>query len=436
MERHFIRRGAFIAAAGLMAALAPGVALGDITVHAMYASQYTERPDGVSHNGEWIVRGNRIVNVATNADTHIPGLVPEVVPPSSHATETIHPVAVTDDGSVAFSYSGYRYYDSLIQTERFYLYAVCRTDAVNGTVPLFPLPGSSEMTTSRVVGASADGSVVVGSIAPDPDAEPRPFVWTEADGLTMIPGSPGSQFDAFAARAISADGSTVVGYWRDGGANVPFRWTRAGGTVALALPPGETSGWAGAVSDDGLYTVGLVGESMVRWTSDGPPEVLTTGPEIFRPDDVTASGQIIVGVNLVPRTSGSGYDAVQSVWTEVGGARSIDEIVAAEAPGELTGSGVDDVYLISGDGSRLIVQVESSIDYTASIGGLGDFLNPCSASDVTLDFATDVSDFFALASNFGVTTGAARADGDLTGDGAVDVDDFFPLASGFGCAAN
>ena len=58
---------------------------------------------------------------------------------------------------------------------------------------------------------------------------------------------------------------------------------------------------------------------------------------------------------------------------------------------------------------------------------------PTCEGDTNGDGATDVSDFFALASSFGDQSGADRADGDLTGDGAVDISDFFILAGDFGC---
>ena len=53
--------------------------------------------------------------------------------------------------------------------------------------------------------------------------------------------------------------------------------------------------------------------------------------------------------------------------------------------------------------------------------------------DTNGDGGADVSDFFALAGNFGTPTGARTADGDLNCDGAVDVSDFFILGGDFGC---
>mgnify|MGYP006268876855 CR=1 FL=1 len=81
--------------------------------------------------------------------------------------------------------------------------------------------------------------------------------------------------------------------------------------------------------------------------------------------------------------------------------------------------------------------VEAGVDAISVTGRECDFTPPPACDgDVNLDGATDVSDFFILGGNFGVTSGAVRADGDLNGDGAVDVSDFFILGGDFGCPNN
>lgn len=93
------------------------------------------------------------------------------------------------------------------------------------------------------------------------------------------------------------------------------------------------------------------------------------------------------------------------------------------------------------DGSCLETTFAGCADRIGAYSGVG---TSCSAADctppagcpgdVTGDGQVDVSDFFALAQNFGTPSGATREEGDLTGDGAVDISDFFELASNFGGA--
>ncbi|TVQ80222.1 MAG: hypothetical protein EA380_03465 [Phycisphaeraceae bacterium] len=70
-----------------------------------------------------------------------------------------------------------------------------------------------------------------------------------------------------------------------------------------------------------------------------------------------------------------------------------------------------------------------------AVAWLNDLITPPPAcpGDINADGATNLDDFIILAANFGVTSGASRAQGDLNGDGAVNLDDFIILASDFGC---
>ena len=70
-----------------------------------------------------------------------------------------------------------------------------------------------------------------------------------------------------------------------------------------------------------------------------------------------------------------------------------------------------------------------------AVAWLDDLISPPPAcpGDINGDGVTNLNDFIILAANFGVTSGASRAQGDLNGDGAVNLDDFIILASDFGC---
>jgi len=58
------------------------------------------------------------------------------------------------------------------------------------------------------------------------------------------------------------------------------------------------------------------------------------------------------------------------------------------------------------------------------------------AGDVTGDNVTNVFDFTAVVSNFGIQSGATRAQGDVNADGAVNVFDFTLLTGDFGCGVD
>ena len=128
-----------------------------------------------------------------------------------------------------------------------------RWTATNGMVALGDLPGGNYSSTAWAV--SADGSVIVGSsgIANGNEA----FRWTAATGMVGLGDLAGGGFNSI-AYGISADGSTVVGYgspdtsWT----HEVFRWTAASGMVGLGFLPCDTWTIARAVSADGSIIVG------------------------------------------------------------------------------------------------------------------------------------------------------------------------------------
>ncbi|MEM6798055.1 MAG: PEP-CTERM sorting domain-containing protein [Planctomycetota bacterium] len=128
------------------------------------------------------------------------------------------------------------------------------------------------------------------------------------------------------AAAISADGSTVVGYSRslvlDGvtafvNADQAFRWTLADGMVGLGdLPGGVISSRANGVSGDGSVIVGrgasFAGDQAFSWTDSGGMSGLGDlgGGAIFsEANDVSADGRVIVGAS----ESTGGLEAFQYV---------------------------------------------------------------------------------------------------------------------------
>lgn len=99
-----------------------------------------------------------------------------------------------------------------------------------------------------------DGSIVVGLSWYCPGAEG--FRWTQADGIVGL-GHPSSASSR--ATAISADGSTIVGFYEDPtqGFRRPVRWVNGATDIFLGDIPGEGI----AVSTDGKQIVGQAPDS-------------------------------------------------------------------------------------------------------------------------------------------------------------------------------
>jgi len=110
-------------------------------------------------------------------------------------------------------------------------------------------------TSSRALGVSGDGVVVVGDANGISSGLPRASRWTTAAGVQLIPTPP--TIPTSRALAANADGSLIVGNARIGAEDVPARWSSTLGFSEIGLLPGTNSGSALAVSGDGVVTVGL-----------------------------------------------------------------------------------------------------------------------------------------------------------------------------------
>lgn len=134
------------------------------------------------------------------------------------------------------------------------------------------LPGGSE---SQALGASADGSVIVGeSDTGSSSGFPHAFRWTSAGGIADLGLFPGGIQSV--ALACSADGSVVVGLAaRSSGPFGAFLWTSGGGMVDLGNLGTGTTSQAFCISADGLTVGGLAeispGSALhpFKWTAAG-----------------------------------------------------------------------------------------------------------------------------------------------------------------------
>ena len=99
---------------------------------------------------------------------------------------------------------------------------------MTGMVALGDLPGGT--FNSRALGASADGSVIVG--AGWSDAGPEAFRWTVATGMVGLGDLSGGEFYS-AAMGVSADGSVAVGRSNSSAGDEAFVWDESNGMRSM-----------------------------------------------------------------------------------------------------------------------------------------------------------------------------------------------------------
>lgn len=212
-------------------------------------------------------------------------------------------------------------------------YEAFRWTSSGGMMGLGDLPGWNYY--SKAIGVSDDGATVVGISESSNGVEA--FRWTSSDGMVGLGGLGGSTFSS-EAHGVSADGSVVVGKSRSatmggGNSDEAFRWTASGGMVGLGkLTGGSTWSEARAVSDDGSVVVGdsgsALGTQAFRWTSSGGMVGLgiLSGYDASYAYAVSSDGSVVVGYNENDST-----DATTAIrWTETSGMQTLAEWLAED----------------------------------------------------------------------------------------------------------
>lgn len=191
-----------------------------------------------------------------------------------------------------------------------------------GIEALGDLPDGSPKSIAR--GVSTDGSVVVG--AAGTSLVSRAFRWTEETGMApLVDESDDWPFGSY-AKAVSADGKVVVGWFVPKEQTVPgrdaFRWSEENGLVSLGDVPGESISESTDVSEDGLVIVGFYtqedGGGAFIWNEyDGKQvlaDVLTndydldlTGWTLKNANAVSDDGLVIVGTGTNPEGNTEGW---------------------------------------------------------------------------------------------------------------------------------
>lgn len=222
-----------------------------------------------------------------------------------------------------------------------------RWTAASGMVGLGDLRGTSRVF-SEATGVSADGATVVGESGASTnhgtnESEFEAYRWTAATGMRGLGALPGRLFRSN-ARAVSADGSVVVGFSQlDVARSEAFRWTAGTGIVGLGdLPGGSAESTATAANRDGSIVVGSSstgvdgyegGNEAFIWDAThgmrNLKDVLVSkfglgdelaGWTLVRAVDITPDGRFIVGRGIDPAgQTGVGWRVDLGVVPEPGG---------------------------------------------------------------------------------------------------------------------
>jgi probable HAF family extracellular repeat protein len=225
-----------------------------------------------------------------------------------------------------------------------------RWTATGGLTGLGAFSGSPYGSDARAV--SADGSVIVGAATPS-DGFPRAFRWTPATGLVDL-GLPAGAAQA-EANGVSADGSVVAGTSYNTGSRAIFRWTAAGGLTSLGTISGGTSGNATGISADGSVIIGYERVSSssrrgFRWSAAEGFVLLgdlAGGSEYSEPRAASADGSVIVGISYSADSADSAF-----IWDATNGLRSIRALLTAA--GLANGWSILGATGISADGTKVI----------------------------------------------------------------------------------
>lgn len=281
------------------------------------------------------------------------------------------------------------------------------TDGTQGGSYMHTLPLLASDDSGIILGASFDGSVVVGSSNDSNGGDQRAFRWI-SDGtptggtvhdLGYLPG-----FFISVARGTNYDGAVVIGTSSDYAQSEAFRWvsdgTLTGGTMhGLGTLVGGTSSQAYGVNADGTVVVGTSNDNITveafRWVSDGTLTGGTMHGLGFLPgmtnsyaNAVNADGAVVVG------TSDSEAFRWVSDGTLTGG--------TMQSLGYLPGGGSSSVaFSVSADGKKITGISDTALSTEAFLWTEEDGMR--SLRDILTDSGVDMSNWSSLVNDEGRT---------------------------------
>lgn len=181
------------------------------------------------------------------------------------------------------------------------------------------LRGPPGTLVARAAGISADGSTVVGYWQSRLDAPAAAVRWSVSGGRPVNMGRAGPGLDT-RATGVSADGSVIAGTTRGpGGATGAFWWTEENGAKRFTAQAGAAHGAAASgvvVAGDGAVfgtaSIGRAPARAVRIAPDGRAidmGALAGGQGLSTINGVNLGGNVLVGMS----TGASGWRAVREV---------------------------------------------------------------------------------------------------------------------------
>ena len=198
---------------------------------------------------------------------------------------------------------------------------------------------------------SGDGSIVVGLAWYCPGAEG--FVWTQQGGIVGLGHPTGA---SSRATSISADGSTIVGFYEDPtqGFRQPVRWINGATDMFLGNVPGE----AIAVSSDGKQIVGQApdstGNGRAFYYTDAaglvPMGVLTGNTTDQSVAIGVSDAGVVIGASINPFT----WTSQSFIWSQKTGMRWLKAALVRNGAVIPSGTVLSGVLAISADGSTLV----------------------------------------------------------------------------------
>lgn len=303
-------------------------------------------PGNLSADGAFVTGRSQSVGSVNEAFlwTEVTGMIGLGMPPGS---DTSRGVAVSNDGGTVVGSHGVE------SPTRAY-----RWTTGGGPVDFDPFPVGADSRGAADI--SADGSTIVGGFRPAPRSNDIAYHWS---GGTL------SEIDDSAnASAVSADGSVVVGTdlildFPNPLVREAFLWTEAEGMTLLGfLPGGSERSFAGGISADGSVVVGWSNNAFAeteafRWTESGGMLGLGDLPggdfESFA-SDTTADGSIVVGRSNVFNGLPPSYDPF--IWDETHGMRNLVDVLTNDfgLGSALAGWNLSEATAISDNGKMIV----------------------------------------------------------------------------------
>jgi hypothetical protein len=188
--------------------------------------------------------------------------------------------------------------------------------------------------------------------------------------------------------AISDDGKTVVGASGNGFGTLPriaYKWTEAGGTIALPGIDGQTRSSAFYITPDGRYIAGQSRPSVpssegfraIRWNNETPTKLDPLDQLSYQSvEGISNDGKTIVGVGQAGKFDERGF-----IWTEANGFQVLSPPTGSDlitvntvsGDGKLIGGSLILSSLLSLDSDAALWSSDGSLLRTIHIDGLGLF---------------------------------------------------------------